>query len=140
MDDLYEPIDRLWMETDLPKEILKTPGWEGGWRLLFYWYFTRATFPEPPYERPPCDPSGQPATWAQRIHIWSHQLVFGYGDGPLHAEIQGQAQRLVLDWWKGEGTTWRSLKQRRLTSDDPIRNRTAEGTMKAPERKLGKDI
>jgi len=102
IDALYERINCLWRQSDLPTEILKTPGWQAGWRRLWDWYFGRARWPEPPFERPPCDPGGRPATWQQRIHIWSHYLDPIGTHGLDHAIIEEEAQRLILEWWHEE--------------------------------------
>lgn len=107
--ELYARIDRLWRETDLPAQIRETPGWQGAWRLLWDWYFARVSWPEPLYGGPPCDPGGRPATWSTRIHIWSHELNSDRDHSVRHAEIEDEAERLILQWWD-EQKLWTTPK------------------------------
>jgi hypothetical protein len=96
----YDSIKQMWEASDIPTDVMKTPDWQSGWRVLLGWI--ERHWPER------WDPAFSPLTrdarpfasawWANEVHIFSHWLLPG-GHTPRHADLEEEATRLILQWW-----------------------------------------
>jgi hypothetical protein len=106
LDACYDAINRMWQFSGVPDLVLQTPDWQEGWRALLDWVgLYNARFYTPKEWESVCADTRPKttATWAQEVHIFSHQFhrYLGYdGHSPEHVKIEKEGLQTVVAWWR----------------------------------------